>query len=215
VSTRIRLAELVAEYMADGREAFAEKYAGVAALRGVGKVVGITEEEEFEGRTMMVAVGGDNPYENDQMSPLIETEEGSCTDLLWLIPSTSRVMSLGRNATAYISIPEYSVSADHGLLQWKEGAGLGISDSAASNGIWIEREDIERLQDGEIYVFEGEERIILGRFVFSFHYFDALMMQVGHLAAIKNEIRKQSKKSRASRGSKASGGGFFKRFFGG
>jgi hypothetical protein len=212
VSKRIRLEELVAEYMKLGREAFAEQYAGMAALRGIGKAKDVSEEEEFEGRTMMVSVG--NPYADDEQTEVLETEPGSCTDVLWLIPHSSRAMSLGRNKSAEISIPEYSVSAEHGVLQWKAGKGLSIVNSAASNGIWIENNGINKIEPGETYFLEGEERVILGRFVFSFHYFEAWMMEVAHLAAIKRQAKKSSKKSSKKTGKKESGG-FFKRLFGG
>ena len=215
MSTRVRLDDLVTEYSKVGREAFVEKYAGVAAFRGIGKVKDLSEEEEFEGRTMMVAVGADSPYENGTMTQVIETEPGSCTDVVWLIPNTARLMTLGRNASAEISVPEYSVSAEHGVLQWKKGAGLTILDSAASHGIWIASDGIERLAQGEQYIFEGEEQVLLGRFVFSFHYFESLMIQVAHLAAIKKEMLKRAGKSGKSKRSKAARGGFFKRFFGG
>ena len=218
MTKRVRLDELVAEYIKLGRERFAEEYAGMAALHGIGKVKDVSEEEEFEGRTMMVSMVLDsgNPYadtDHDQTDD-IETEPGSCTDILWLIENTGRVISLGRNKSAEISIPEYSVSAEHGILQWKSGRGLSIVDSAASNGIWLENEGMRRLPQGEVYYFEGEERLILGRFVFRFLNFESLVMHVAHLAAIKQEARKAARKAGKKSGKKGSGG-FFKRFFGG
>ena len=121
---------------------------------------------------MMVSVGssGDYPslYGEQETSESIETEKGALTDICWLIPASGRPMSLGRNQSADISIPEYSVSADHGVLAWKRSKGLTIVDNAASNGIWIESENLRKLEPSEVYIFEGDERIMLGRFVFRF-----------------------------------------------
>ena len=182
---------------------------------GVGKVKDVSEEEEFEGRTMMVSVGssGDYPslYGEQETSESIETEKGALTDICWLIPASGRPMSLGRNQSADISIPEYSVSADHGVLAWKRSKGLTIVDNAASNGIWIESENLRKLEPSEVYIFEGDERIMLGRFVFRFLYFESLVLLLSRQAT--QASKATAKKSKPT--AKKSSGGWFKKLLGG
>jgi hypothetical protein len=113
-------------------------------------------------------------------------------------------MSLGRNKSADISIPEYSVSAEHALLTWKQGKRLSIEDIGASNGIWIEAAGMKRLGRGEVHVFEGSERVILGRIVFDFLYFEALINMLSCSAPENAGSQRRVKKP---------SGGFFQRLF--
>lgn len=213
MGSRVRKHDLLLEYQQLSREAFAEKYSQVAFLLGIGKAKDVSEEEEFEGRTMMVTVGSSAEYPSlhgeEQAESTIEAVKGSLTDIVWLIPQVGRVLTLGRDKRADISIPEYSVSAEHSWLAWKRGKGLTIEDNAASNGVWIESELLKRLLPGERYIFEGNELVMLGRFVFRFLYFDSLVMMLAQEMARAQTTQRPLKKSKG----KKEPGGFLKRFF--
>jgi hypothetical protein len=170
---RFSIKQLEAEFRALGAARFRQMFTR-PVLVGIGRVAEAEEEENFAGRTMQVHLSDLVASMKDRGAApsVMEAEQSSVTDLVFMIPYQTLPVRVGRKAGINtVVIPDYSLSATHCELKWLTHDMMALVDVGSSNPILL---GDRRLKPKEQVPLRGGERIVLGRLIFRYFRPDQL-----------------------------------------